>query len=80
MSNYLMGDFYFSALALYLVLSIIFGCFSALVAEDKNRDPVVWFLLGLFFGLVALLAICGMGKLRKSKNPDRRETLTIKFS
>lgn len=46
----------------------IFGCaiFSAIVAKSKNRSAFAWFLAGLFFNLVALLAIVGMPVANKA--------------
>lgn len=45
---------------IYLVVGAIFGGFSAVVAEAKGYSPFAWFLGGLFFNLVALIAIVGM--------------------
>jgi len=43
--------------------SIAFGIFSSYLAKEKNRDSLSWFLLGFFFGLVALLTLIGLPKL-----------------
>ncbi len=36
---------------------IVFGAFCAFLAKQKNRDTGAWFLLGLLFSLIALIAI-----------------------
>ena len=35
----------------------IFGIFCSYIASQKNRNPIVWFFLGFFFSLIALIAI-----------------------
>jgi uncharacterized membrane protein YoaK (UPF0700 family) len=46
---------------LILIVIIVFclGCgyFSYKIAEQKKYNPVVWFILGLLFNIVALIAI-----------------------
>jgi len=39
------------------------GVFCSFVADEKNRDAPSWFFLGLFFGLIALIAIAGCPSL-----------------
>ena len=36
---------------------LTFGIFCAYIASQKNRDPITWFFIGLFFTLIALIAI-----------------------
>ncbi len=43
----------------YAVYGVIFGAFCAYLANEKGRDGVGWFLLGLVFGVVALIALVG---------------------
>ncbi|MFH1153043.1 MAG: hypothetical protein V1793_04430 [Pseudomonadota bacterium] len=43
--------------------SLLFGAVCAMVAKIKNRNPVAWFALGLWFVLAALIAICCLGRL-----------------
>jgi len=34
--------------------------FTAVVASSKRRSSLIWFILGLFFGLFAFIAVCAM--------------------
>ena len=56
-----------------LVLAFFFvwlpcGGFSAVIAGDKGHHGFVWFLMGVVFGPMALIAAAGLGdsRLRKS--------------
>ena len=48
-----------------VVQAIACSLFCAFVAGQKNRDSVVWFFVGLFFGLFALIAIAGSPPIRR---------------
>ena len=55
--------------------SLVSAAFSAFVASEKGRDGVGWFMLGLLFGFLALLAIVGLPKIDDSlaaQEPRRR--------
>ncbi|GEM_PF-3152870 len=41
----------------FLFYSFAFGTVTAIAANSKQRDPMGWFFLGLFFGVFALIAI-----------------------
>jgi Fe2+ transport system protein B len=43
----------------YLACGIIIGGFCAFLAKAKNRDSAAWFFGGLFFSVIALIAIAG---------------------
>ena len=45
-------------------IAIFVGVFCAYLAEKKNRNPIPWFLLGLFFNVFALLIIFAMDPLK----------------
>lgn len=60
-------------LVLLLIPSIIFGGFTAFVAKEKGRDGTVWFWLGFFFSLVALIAICGVPTKNLAATVDSSE-------
>ncbi len=45
---------------LLLLLWIVFGCFTAAVANEKGFSGGMWFVGGLFFGPIALIAAAGM--------------------
>jgi len=44
----------------YLILWVVFGFAAASVAKGKNRNHVLWFLIGLLLGPFALLVIAVM--------------------
>lgn len=45
---------------IFLASSIIFGGACAIIAANKNRDPLGWFALGFFFSLVGLIVIAAL--------------------
>jgi hypothetical protein len=47
-------------ITLVIVYSIATGFFCAGIAESKGRDNIGWFFLGLFFNIIALVAIAGI--------------------
>lgn len=49
----------------YLVVWLLFGIFSAVIASNKNRSVVTWFLVGLFLGPFGLI----VGLLEKIQVP-----------
>jgi tellurite resistance protein len=63
---------------LFVVNGIIFGAFSAQVARSKNRSTDNWFVCGFFFGLIALIAVCGVMPKTKEEveleKAERQET------
>lgn len=44
----------------FLVAGVIMGLFASLVAGEKGYSAGAWFVLGLFFSIVALLASVGL--------------------
>ena len=42
--------------AAYLVYALVCGLFAGRIALSKGRGALDWFLAGLFFGLIGLLA------------------------
>jgi hypothetical protein len=52
-----------------LALAIATGGFCCFLARAKDRDEVAWFFAGLFFSLIALIAIAG-APIRGEKEPD----------
>ncbi len=75
---------------LFLLQCTVLGGFCAFVAREKDRNTLGWFFLGFFFSLIALLAICGVGRDRSNpkeydrSNPkeyrDKKEKLDLEFS
>ncbi len=44
----------------FLFFGIPFGFFTAIVADEKGYNKFLWFLGGLFFYVIPLIAIAGM--------------------
>lgn len=65
-------------MGLLLVLGLnglVFGGGCAILASNKNRDVVGWFVLGFLFSLVALLVIVGLSPLEATpQTKDATET------
>jgi len=40
-----------------ILLSLVFAVACGYIAKTKERDPVVWALLGLLFGVISLIII-----------------------
>lgn len=40
-----------------VVIWIIVACICAMIANEKNRSPFGWFLLGFLFSLIALVVL-----------------------
>jgi|TARA_B110000240_G_C13107503_1_gene286949 hypothetical protein len=68
-----------------MIQGIIFGSFSAFVAYEKSRHFGLWFLNGFLFSLVALIAICGLPRIKPlsqdtvNNSNDTSEKLDISF-
>ena len=43
------------------------SAFCAWLAEEKGRDRVNWFWLGIIFGIIAMLAIVGAPKVESAE-------------
>lgn len=54
-------------LAIFGMCWIGFAVVSALAAQARGRSPIAWLLLGLVFGLFALLAVLVM---QRDPDPD----------
>ena len=50
---------------------IVIAVFCAMIASAKNRSTLIWFILGILFSLIAMLAIIGLPKIeRERKDPE----------
>lgn len=49
----------YSAIAFLLFWTII-GCITAYIAKQRNRSPVAWFFIGLFFSLFGLCLLLAL--------------------
>ncbi|GGG15398.1 hypothetical protein GCM10010924_50560 [Rhizobium wenxiniae] len=45
---------------------VVFGGACAILAANKNRDPLGWFVLGFFFSIIALILIAGLSPAEKT--------------
>jgi hypothetical protein len=50
-----------------LILGLVCGTYSSLVAGAKGYEAPIWFFSGLLFGPLALLALIGMPDLKLRK-------------
>ena len=55
-----------------LVLWIVSAFFCRYIAKNNNRDPLIWFILGLFFSLIALIIISILPKIEAPPQKPRQ--------
>jgi hypothetical protein len=60
-----------------LVQGVIFGGFCSFIAGQKNRDAAGWFVLGLLFSLVALLALVAVPPVDKASQQERAPIMYV---
>lgn len=56
---------------IFFASSIIFGGACAIIAANKNRDPLGWFVLGFLFSIIALIVIAALSPAEKSSADSR---------
>lgn len=60
-------------IAVILVVAVVYGLvcgsFTAMVASSRGRDGVSWFVLGVLFGILALLAVGFMESKTNANQP-----------
>jgi hypothetical protein len=56
-----------------VVSSVVFGGASAIIATNKNRDGLGWFVLGFCFSLVGLIVICALSPAIGAKSEDNSQ-------
>ncbi|MFC2085487.1 hypothetical protein ACFLS9_10545 [Bacteroidota bacterium] len=61
-----------------LVIGAFIGIICVFLAKQKNRDPIMWFILGLIFNILALVAI-GLVPYLDEETKKRRATLISKL-
>lgn len=49
------------------VVLVLLGSVTAYYAKKRGRDPIIWFLLGMFFGLLGLLLLFLMPSLAENE-------------
>lgn len=62
------------AFMLLMWVAFIFGrpLIPALMAKSRGRDPVAWYLIGLFFWLIAIILVLVLPDLDKQKAHDQQ--------
>ncbi|MBW9055995.1 hypothetical protein [Rhizobium mesosinicum] len=53
-----------------LASGVVFGGGCAIIAANKNRDPLGWFAMGFLFSFIALVVIAAISPVEKP-NVDR---------
>ncbi|MFC2084937.1 hypothetical protein ACFLS9_07770 [Bacteroidota bacterium] len=61
-------------IAIFVIVGIIFGFNCLFIAREKNRDPRVWFLLGLLFSVLALITLVGAPAKEKEEFIEPEES------
>ena len=51
---------------------LVFGGACAVVASNKNRDPLGWFVLGFVFSLIALIVIAALSPVKAQSESTRK--------
>jgi uncharacterized membrane protein len=62
------------AFMLLIWVAIIFGrpLIPAVMAKNRGRDPVAWYLIGFFFWLIAIILVLVLPDLTKQKAHDQQ--------
>lgn len=53
---------------------IVFGGACAILAANKNRDLLGWFVLGFLFSIIALIVIAALSPAEKQSQAQRRRS------
>ncbi|MDE3808851.1 hypothetical protein I7I49_00965 [Sinorhizobium meliloti] len=56
---------------IFFASGVVFGGACAIIAANKNRDPLGWFALGFFFSIIALIVIAALSPAEKSSGDSR---------
>lgn len=52
------------------LVGLIFGWVNAFIASKKGRDPLLWFVLGLFFALISLIILLVLPAVKPKKRVE----------
>ncbi len=52
----------------------LFGAFCALWAQNTNRNPWLWFFLGLFFNVITVIVLLAKNSEDRHRRPRKAET------
>lgn len=58
-------------------VGLIIGFFCAFIAKEKHRGGFGWFVLGLLFGLFALIAIAAVPGLEKQESEKKEPEIDL---
>jgi GYF domain 2 len=58
---------------LTMVLWTLIGIATSYIANRKGRDPYIWFALGAFFGILAMLALVLLPPVKSEKELEQDE-------
>ena len=60
---------------LLFVFTVLSGCVTSVFAQKRGRDPFVWFMIGMAFGLLGLMMLFVLPSLTKKgeTTPDDHE-------
>lgn len=66
---------------LTMLMWMLMGLATGYLAQQRGRDPYIWFALGLFFGILALLALVLLPQVRSPEEmeADRKNEEIIKL-
>lgn len=57
---------------------VVFGGACAILATNKNRDPLAWFAIGFFFSFIALIVIAALSPVVKSQSTTGKSSRKTK--
>lgn len=60
----------FDYVQIWFPLGLVCGGLCAYIANDKNRNPFAWFLIGLCVTVFGLIAIAGLTKIEAAVRVD----------
>lgn len=58
---------------MWFLIWVAFAIICAIIASNKNRSAVGWFILGLIFGIFALIVIACLSRLDVPMGADSRK-------
>lgn len=57
---------------MFLIVLPIVGIICALMARSKGRNPIGWFFIGFFFGLIGLILVLVVSNLKDKEEKDKQ--------
>jgi hypothetical protein len=50
----------------FSIYGLTFGTICSVLAKSKNRNPINWYTIGIFFGIIGLIALAVFPKLERN--------------